>query len=161
LNYGVHSWDIPIENIAPIMKLAAVATPFILISVIWSKTAFGMTLLRITDGWMKWTVWFLIVTTNIFLGLSILLSFIQCTHIQASWDPTIKGKCWDKDVVVNYHIFSGGSTLEFCEELTNKSAYSAAMDIILALLPWKLLWTLQMKRKERIGAAIAMSMGVL
>ncbi len=35
------------------------------------------------------------------------------------------------------------------------------MDFALALLPWKLLSGLTMKKKERIGAALAMSMGVL
>jgi hypothetical protein len=34
------------------------------------------------------------------------------------------------------------------------------MDITLALLPWKFLWGLQMKRKEKIGVGIAMSMGI-
>jgi hypothetical protein len=35
------------------------------------------------------------------------------------------------------------------------------MDISLAILPWKLLWGLQMKRKEKIGVAVAMSCGFL
>lgn len=39
--------------------------------------------------------------------------------------------------------------------------YSAACDFILALLPWKMIFNLQMKRSERISVAIALSMGVL
>lgn len=35
------------------------------------------------------------------------------------------------------------------------------MDFFLALLPWKVIWKLQMKRKEKVGVALAMSMGVL
>lgn len=35
------------------------------------------------------------------------------------------------------------------------------MDVVLALLPWPIIWKLQMKRKEKIGVALAMSMGVL
>jgi hypothetical protein len=31
------------------------------------------------------------------------------------------------------------------------------MDIALAMLPWKLVWKLQMKPAEKIGVAIAMS----
>lgn len=41
------------------------------------------------------------------------------------------------------------------------AAYSAAMDLALALLPWKLIWCLKMRTKEKIGVGIAMSMGVL
>jgi hypothetical protein len=51
------------------------------------------------------------------------------------------------DVMKNYNIFSG--------------AYSGAMDFALALLPWKLLIGLQMRKAEKFGAAIAMSMGIL
>jgi len=35
------------------------------------------------------------------------------------------------------------------------------MDVILSFLPWKLLWGLQMARKEKIGVIIAMSMGLM
>lgn len=35
------------------------------------------------------------------------------------------------------------------------------MDIALAMLPWTVIWGLQMKVKEKIGVAIAMSCGVL
>jgi hypothetical protein len=35
------------------------------------------------------------------------------------------------------------------------------MDIILAVLPWKIILSLTMQRKEKIGVLLAMSMGVL
>lgn len=34
------------------------------------------------------------------------------------------------------------------------------MDVVLALLPWKVIWPLNMKRNEKIGVLIAMSMGL-
>lgn len=34
------------------------------------------------------------------------------------------------------------------------------MDLVLAFLPWKFIWSLQMSQKEKIGVVIAMSMGV-
>lgn len=39
--------------------------------------------------------------------------------------------------------------------------YSALCDFILALLPWRMIFNLQIKRNERIGIALALSMGVL
>jgi len=39
-------------------------------------------------------------------------------------------------------------------------AYCALMDFTLAFLPWKLVWALQMRRVEKIGVTVAMSMGV-
>lgn len=41
------------------------------------------------------------------------------------------------------------------------TGYSAIVDFCLALLPWKILWTLQMKRHEKIGAAVGMSLGLV
>jgi hypothetical protein len=35
------------------------------------------------------------------------------------------------------------------------------MDIVLALLPWRIIWVSTMQRKEKLGALAAMSMGVL
>ncbi|KAM5357914.1 hypothetical protein ACJZ2D_015788 [Fusarium nematophilum] len=39
-------------------------------------------------------------------------------------------------------------------------AYSAAADFALAFLPWRIIWNLQMRTKEKIGVGIAMSMGI-
>ena len=39
--------------------------------------------------------------------------------------------------------------------------YSGAMDVILALFPWFIIWKLSMTKKEKCGVAIAMSMGVV
>lgn len=35
------------------------------------------------------------------------------------------------------------------------------MDFILALLPWKIILSMTMNKKEKLGVLIAMSMGVL
>jgi hypothetical protein len=35
------------------------------------------------------------------------------------------------------------------------------MDLVLAILPWNIIMSLQMKTKEKLGVALAMSMGVL
>lgn len=40
-------------------------------------------------------------------------------------------------------------------------AYSAIVDFVLALLPWKIILSLQMQRHEKIGVAVAMSLGLL
>ena len=45
--------------------------------------------------------------------------------------------------------------------MTSFPAYAALVDITLAMLPWKVLWGLQVKTGEKIGVALAMSMGVL
>ncbi len=41
------------------------------------------------------------------------------------------------------------------------TAYSAAMDFILAIFPSFLIWNLQMRPTEKFGVIFAMSLGVL
>ncbi|KAK4157290.1 hypothetical protein C8A00DRAFT_40266 [Chaetomidium leptoderma] len=137
LGYGLHIWDFDQRNMQYLTLPMNVAGTLSITAAVWSKTSFGITLLHVTDGWIKNTTWFCIISMNIAI----------CDPVQKSWDMTVQGSCWDPRVVVYYGMFSGG--------------YSALMDFTLALLPWKFLWGLQMKRKEKIGVGIAMSMGIL
>jgi hypothetical protein len=41
------------------------------------------------------------------------------------------------------------------------AVYSGILDIILAILPWKIIWNVVINKKEKVGALVAMSMGVL
>jgi len=148
LGYGKHVYDIPFDQptIEKTILAISIGGTFSLTAAIWSKTSFALTLLRLTDGWLKKCIWFCIITTNIAMGLSALFVWVTCKPIQKAWHPFMEGTCWSPEVIVNYNIFS--------------AAYSAFMDLTLALLPWKLIWGLQMKRKEKIGVAVAMSCGV-
>ncbi|KAL5603913.1 hypothetical protein FOVSG1_006663 [Fusarium oxysporum f. sp. vasinfectum] len=146
LKYGSRDCDIPPENLALTATIAAAAYPFLLLSIMWSKSSFGVTLLRITTEWMKRAVWGLIISINVFLGFSILIYYIQCTPVQALWDIRVKGKCWDRDIAMKYHVFSG--------------VWSSAVDLTLVFFPWKILWGTQMLGREKWGISIAMSMGI-
>ncbi|KAJ2907128.1 hypothetical protein MKZ38_007643 [Zalerion maritima] len=143
---GKHSYDLSYDDIVNISKLRVINAIFIVTAIIWSKCGFAVTLLRLTQGWMRATVWFFIITLNVFMGFTILIMFVGCTPVSRAWDITQEGECWPISAVLGYHLFSG--------------AYSAFADIALALLPWKLVWGLQMKLKEKIGVGVAMSMGV-
>ncbi len=146
LGYGRHIWDFDPDNMQAIMLPTLVAGTFSATAAVWSKTSFGITLLHITDGWIKKTTWFCIISMNVAFFLTTLFPWIHCRPIRAAWDLSVKGVCWDFRVIVYYDIFS--------------AAYSALMDFVLAFLPWKFLWKLQMKTNEKIGVGLAMSIGV-
>lgn len=147
LGYGLHIWDFPPENFTKFSLPVAVRAVLSLTALAWSKTAFGVTLLRLTKGWMRWAVWGVIITVNLFLGLSAMLFFVQCKPLKAAWDPTVEGECIPNEVLYHFNLFSG--------------AWGAAADFALALLPWGLLMGLQMRKKEKLGVGLAMSMGIL
>lgn len=81
------------------------------------------------------------------MGAAGLFIWIQCIPIAKIWDSTLSGACWDPQVSVVYSKFAG--------------AWSACMDIVLALLPWRIVYKLKMRTKEKLGVGIAMSMGIL
>jgi hypothetical protein len=112
-----------------------------------SKTSFVFTLLRIVTGRLRWVLWFAMISMNLITVVQIICLLVQCQPISAAWDPRVIGTCWPLATILAVSVFT--------------SAYSASMDIILSLLPWKVIWGLQMRTRERIGVCIAMSMGVL
>ncbi|KAI0160973.1 hypothetical protein GGR52DRAFT_154166 [Hypoxylon sp. FL1284] len=118
---------------------------FFALATLMSKTSFGVTLLRVTEKKLKRVVLVLIVTMNIANFLYIIFTFFKCEPKVYSW---IKGPgCWSTQKYINYGIFAG--------------AYSAFVDFSFALIPWFLILNLQMKKREKLGVAIAMSCGII
>lgn len=104
--FGKHTWDIAdwptylfVSNITGVCSITAAA---------WSKTSFAITLLRFTDRRKRFFVWFIIVTVNVFLGLSAIFIYAQCTPIKRLWDSSVEGSCWPSSVIVSYNTFSSG-----------------------------------------------------
>ncbi|KAK3938971.1 hypothetical protein QBC46DRAFT_355427 [Diplogelasinospora grovesii] len=146
LGVGKYPCDIDPRNLSLIGLEGNIGNTVGTLAVVWSKTSFAVTLLRLTEGKTKMFVWAIIISMNIAMGLSALFTWIECTPIPKTWDRTIPGTCWDTKVSNGYGIFAG--------------CLSGVCDIVLALLPWRLVWDLQMQKREKMGVAIAMSMGV-
>jgi hypothetical protein len=106
--YGVHPWDgPPFTNFVLLM----VRTTFTVTAASWSKTAFAATMLRFVDGWMKWVVWFIIVSMNIVMALNAMIGWVSCTPIQKSWNMTMDGTCIDVSVILTIGYVAGGMLL--------------------------------------------------
>ena len=109
--YGRHSWDFQPPDLDEFILVVAVRATFAVTAIVWTKTAFAVTLLRLTDGWMKTSLWFIIISMNIAMGITCLLFWIPCTPLEKAWRPTRylhAGSCWDANIVLNYSIFLGG-----------------------------------------------------
>lgn len=127
-----------------------ISTVFSTLGAAWSKTSFAVTLLRITrdgDRSIYWAIWCVIITMNVVLAFNAIIGFIWCDPPQAAWSLHVDAKCWDRAVVVRYTVFG--------------AAYSAAMDFLLAMVPWFVIMKLSIKRKEKLGVAFCMSLGIL
>lgn len=120
-----------------------------------SKSSFAMTLLSImpvvsdTEGRKtRMLVWFVLISINLVLGALGTLQWVQCWPPERIWRPDIPGSCQ----------LQGEVTRTFG---TFASAYSGSADIVLALIPWKIIYHAKIRRNEKMGALFAMSMGVL
>ncbi|KAF5624447.1 integral membrane protein pth11 [Fusarium sp. NRRL 52700] len=113
-----------------------------------SKTSFAITLYRIaTNAWMKYFLIFIIVTINVSMNLVWIFGFAKCTPLERVWNPDVPGTCWDKSKLLTFQLFA--------------AYYSAILDFVLALLPWVILMRMTMRRRERLGVAVAMSLGAI
>jgi hypothetical protein len=144
LGFGKHFLAINPSVLPRMNFLGTVAGVFAIYAAILSKTSFATTLLRITEGKTRILLWFIIISVNIALGGTALIPWIQCTPVEKNWNFMTPGTCWNPQIFSKWGIVA--------------AAYSGAMDILLAFIPWKMMWNLQMK--EKFGVVIAMSLGV-
>ncbi|SPQ24539.1 28b4345e-900c-4955-962b-fcb257d3ae2b [Thermothielavioides terrestris] len=147
IGYGRHNADIAPGNFNYILLVSYMAGFFSILAACWSKISFAITLLYIVTGSrVKALLWFILVTVNLVLGASATIQFAQCWPPERLWHPGGPGHCWPRIVVIRFNIFV--------------SAYSGCMDVVLALLPWVVVWTATISKKEKLSALFAMSMGV-
>ncbi|KAK4167023.1 hypothetical protein QBC43DRAFT_349847 [Cladorrhinum sp. PSN259] len=145
--FGRYPCDIPPANLSRVaLEGAGIGAVFSILAIVWSKTSFAVTVMRISTGKVRAFVVGLAVAMNIAMSLQAIFVWVKCDPPEKNWRPMLPGTCWDTRVSNAYGVFSG--------------SLSGICDIILALLPWHLVWGLQIKRREKIGVVVAMSMGV-
>jgi hypothetical protein len=105
---GRHSWDLEIDNLSKFILIISSRATVTLTSLGWTKTAFAVTLLRLTERGTKRFVWFVIVSINITTFVSALVPWIQCAPLQTAWDPAVPGSCWAPKVGTKVWIGLGG-----------------------------------------------------
>ncbi|PNH34655.1 hypothetical protein VD0002_g1684 [Verticillium dahliae] len=112
-----------------------------------TKTAFAVTLLRMSNQWQKWVLWFCIVTMNLYMVLKVLFQW---------------AKVCDKNGYDNWY------RLDFCIYWSFRdkfkeggNVYNIIMDFVFACFPWLITRSLEMRRVEKIGLSLTMSLGMI
>ncbi|SPO06449.1 uncharacterized protein DNG_09139 [Cephalotrichum gorgonifer] len=143
---GMHSVDLGEESISNMSLYSMCAGFASILAATWSKSSFAISLLRITNGRTRVFVWFILISVNLIMAANGTIQWVQCWPVSKRWHWEIEGSCWPGDVVQKYNAFV--------------AAYSGSMDIVLALLPWKIIWFGTINKKEKLGALLAMSLGI-
>ncbi|KAK3900822.1 hypothetical protein C8A05DRAFT_16916 [Staphylotrichum tortipilum] len=145
--FGKYACDIPPANLARIaLEGGGIGSALTILAIMWSKTSFGITLFRLAHNWLRWLVLGVLVIMNVCMMLQAIFFWVKCDPVEKNWHPAIPGRCWDLRVSNGYALFN--------------AVLSGVCDVLFALLPWRLLWGLEMRTKEKIGLVVAMSMGV-
>ncbi|KAM5344319.1 hypothetical protein ACJ41O_012856 [Fusarium nematophilum] len=118
-----------------------------LIGQAWSKTAFGVTLLRMSNRWQQWILWFCIVTMNAWM----------VTKVIFQW-----AKVCDKDSYQNWYRLDFCIGWKFRDDFKEGgNVYNIIMDFVFASFPWLITRSLEMRRVEKIGLCLTMSLGMI
>ncbi|PKS06304.1 hypothetical protein jhhlp_007052 [Lomentospora prolificans] len=132
--YGHHAATLTPEQKQATTLYYKIASTFSITASSWSRR-------------LRYFIWFTVISVNLTKAGSAMVGWISCRPLAKSWDPLIvDGVCWDPKATSNFNMFSG--------------VYSGFMDVVLAFLPWQVIMSLQMRTREKVGVAIAMSMGV-
>ncbi|KAK4460444.1 hypothetical protein QBC42DRAFT_180934 [Cladorrhinum samala] len=128
--FGHYPCDINPANFPKLLfEGSGLGASFGILAIVWSKTSFAFTILRISKDKLRYFVIALTVVMNIAMALQLLFVWIRCNPIEKSWKLSmIEGKCWDMRTTDIYGVFAGSLS--------------------------------GMKKKERVGVMVAMSMGV-
>ncbi|CZR68799.1 related to integral membrane protein pth11 [Phialocephala subalpina] len=145
---GRHSSELTLDHFIYIVRAEVIGQTFGIVGIATSKASVAAFLLRITIvNWHKWVLYIVLLSVSTSCFLCALFDYIRCEPIESIWNPTIESKCW---------MSAGGfTTLSLVV-----GVISAAADFVLAILPWFILWNLQMKRKEKTLIASSMSLGL-
>ncbi|KAM3076812.1 hypothetical protein ACMFMG_003720 [Clarireedia jacksonii] len=114
----------------------------------WSKTAFAVTLLRMTNWWQRAICWAIIIILNVILVLKVFVDFAKYCGKPANqnwW--RMSGFCIDYEPVQN--IKQAGNI------------FNIVADFVLALFPWMVTWKLKISKKEKIALCVTMSLGIV
>lgn len=129
-----------------------------------TKTAFAVTLLRMSNQWQKWVLWFCIATMNAYMVTKVIFQWAKVCG-KDTYDNWYRlDFCLEKDFRTNFK--EGGNSESWVEwwcglALTLLAVYNIIMDFVFASFPWLITRSLEMKRAEKVGLCLTMSLGMM
>lgn len=141
---------------AEAMKYTIVGTePFSIMAATWARMSFCMLLIFVlerTRTWKQVVLWSIFVVQIIVNVLIVVQIEAQCgTHPAARWkyDPITAKKFGCEDPSVQAYLgYIQGSINSTC-------------DLLLALMPVVVLWSLQLPVTQKIGIGVILTLGIL
>lgn len=131
-----------------VLQYSHVITALYCVEIFLVKVAILLQYLRVfvplkTRNLMFWACQALIWLNFTFYFINFFLTMFTCKPINKTWNPWLKGHCIDAPKVI-----------------TVSSAFNAASDFLILILPQPLIWSLQMTRKRKIALSSVFLVGI-
>lgn len=91
-----------------------------------------------------WTCQFIMWATILYYFSVIIVSALSCTPHEKIWNPTLQGTCVNTKALF----------------VTN-AVLNLASDIVILLLPQRVIWRLKLSTKKKIGISVVFAVGVM
>ncbi|KAF7534431.1 hypothetical protein G7054_g6226 [Neopestalotiopsis clavispora] len=141
LENSAQKWD---DRMHILINISSCGT---LIGQALSKTAFAVTLLRLCNRWQQWILWFCIATMNSWMIVKVVLQWAKVCG-KDSYDVWYRlDICLDSKFRDDFK--EGGNV------------YNIIMDFIFATFPWFITRSLEMRRLEKVGLCVTLSLGMV
>ncbi|KAF9878008.1 integral membrane protein [Colletotrichum karsti] len=144
LGAGKHLWDILTVDYSPPFLLTTLGiTITYSTSVSFSKLSILAFYLRLSpEKKFRLTVFILLGIVSAYTVVYQLIIIFQCRPVQMSWDITVKGTCIGKMI-----------------PMMTLGAANIIIDIIILLIPVRVVWSLQMARRQKVSLVLLFATG--
>ncbi|ETS78084.1 hypothetical protein PFICI_10146 [Pestalotiopsis fici W106-1] len=145
----VHTWDIRIKDLEPYIKLTYALVTCYSCCMILMKAAVLLEWNHIfvpTGGrnWFFWTSYTVMFMNAGLYIAGIVATWKTCTPMEKEYRPWVDGTCIDRKKMDETII-----------------VFNLVFDILILLLPQKVIWGLQTRNKNKVGIALVFSVGLI
>ncbi|KAI2622426.1 hypothetical protein GGR54DRAFT_63514 [Hypoxylon sp. NC1633] len=147
--YFVHQWDLHLRDLIPTVLYIHYAGVFYSITLPLIKIAIltewiRMLVPRGTRNAFMWICYGLIASQAMAMVAIVFALCFVCIPYEKIWDFTLPGHCFPK-----MHVDVGAAIVHLCT------------DLAMLILPQKVIWSLQMSLRKKLGVSIFFSLGIL
>ncbi|KAK1973974.1 hypothetical protein LZ30DRAFT_609350 [Colletotrichum cereale] len=145
--FGRNIIELDVADVPPAILYEAIGSTILVSAIVVSKTSLALFLLRLVNTRMhKIVVLGPVIILFLFASSSLLVFWFSCTPIEFLWNRFIPGGAC--------HIDPGPIS-------TAAGAWSVVVDFWYAIMPWAVLWNVQMPKREKMLINVSMSLGVI
>lgn len=119
MGMGRHEYYLTPKQKTNAVKLNIIGQPFGIMAFCVPKLAVALLIIKLMPPriYGKWFLYSITISLIILSILAAIFLFIQCSPLEALWNPTISFHCWPPSILSNYTIFVGGMFIQHYSDL--------------------------------------------